>query len=394
MEKLWLVSMSPHFSPVSNELNQNAIEEYLKLTTLCMTQSYFQVEGKYFKQTEGTAMGNPLSPFFAEVFMGHFETDCKKKFAYFPKLWLRYVDDIFAIFDTKRCDLATFILQLNSQFQSIKFTHEVAKDHRLPFLDTAVINNNNILEIDIYRKETSTFRYITNDSKHCNQHKLASFNFLVHRLLNFPLTKVRYENELKTIKHIARCNEYDTKTIDRLIQKKSWKKLIFSNTQLKSESNDKKYVSIPFDPILTKGLETIFNTYDLKLVFTNTHSLGNILNKTKDKDDKLQKSGIYSISCNDCELVYYGQTRRTIGTRFKEHISHVRYNREEKSSVASHILNSGHSINISNLSLEKVENNYRKLNAWESIIIHKNKHRKMNSDLGPNPNSNLYSLLH
>ncbi|KAJ8960542.1 hypothetical protein NQ318_013830 [Aromia moschata] len=52
--------------------------------------------GEYFQQHEGTAMGNSLSPFIANLFMSKFETEVKDKFEYFPRVWFRYVDDIFA----------------------------------------------------------------------------------------------------------------------------------------------------------------------------------------------------------------------------------------------------------------------------------------------------------
>ncbi|KAJ8952776.1 hypothetical protein NQ318_008093 [Aromia moschata] len=42
--------------------------------------------GEYFQQHEGTAMGNSLSPFIANLFMSKFETEVKDKFEYFPSL--------------------------------------------------------------------------------------------------------------------------------------------------------------------------------------------------------------------------------------------------------------------------------------------------------------------
>ncbi|KAJ8962376.1 hypothetical protein NQ318_018360 [Aromia moschata] len=67
--------------------------------------------GEYFQQNEGTAMGNFLSPFIANLFMSKFETEVKDKLEYFPRVWFKYVDDIFAVFDTKQ--LVWIILLLN-----------------------------------------------------------------------------------------------------------------------------------------------------------------------------------------------------------------------------------------------------------------------------------------
>lgn len=55
-----------------------------------------------------------------------------KNEAWFPKVWKRYVDDVFAI---KKLDQLEMIKDnLNNKFESIK-THKIEKDGKLPFLD-------------------------------------------------------------------------------------------------------------------------------------------------------------------------------------------------------------------------------------------------------------------
>ena len=54
---------------------------------------------------------------------------------------------------------------------SIKFTHELEQNHTLPFLDTLIINNNNILEFKVYHKNTNKNDYIHFYSHHNNKIK-------------------------------------------------------------------------------------------------------------------------------------------------------------------------------------------------------------------------------
>ncbi|KAJ8980916.1 hypothetical protein NQ317_011557 [Molorchus minor] len=318
-----------------NNFSQEVVNEYINLTKLCMKQNCFQFNNSFFEQHEGTAMGNSLSPFIANLFMSRFETDIKEEFEYFPRIWIRYVDDIFAVFDTKVESVDSFISKLNSRFTSVNFTYEIENNGQLPFLDVLVIKNNqNNLEFDIYRKDTSTLRYIPNDSHHCYQHKMASLNFLVHGLLSFPLSKERFEKERKLIKDIAKINGYSENCVDRLIMKRNPKDTIGVN----------------------------------------------------------DRSGIYEMSCKDCNLKYVGQTRRSILTRFKEHMAHLKYGRTDKSSVAQHAFDNNHRIDINNLKLIRNVTNNRQLDAFESLEIVKCKNR-MNSDNGPIPNSPLYWLV-
>lgn len=42
-----------------------------------MGQNVFQINNRHFEQTNGIAMGNPLSSFLAEIFTSRFETEIK-----------------------------------------------------------------------------------------------------------------------------------------------------------------------------------------------------------------------------------------------------------------------------------------------------------------------------
>lgn len=55
-----------------------------------------------FRLEEGPAIGKPLSPFLANLFMGRFELEILNDFQYFPRIWTKYVDYIFGVFDTSK----------------------------------------------------------------------------------------------------------------------------------------------------------------------------------------------------------------------------------------------------------------------------------------------------
>ena len=377
----------------ANGLDNKTVIEYIELTSLCMKQNCFQFNNNFFEQREGTAMGNPLSPFLANLFMSRFEVEAKNQFEYFPRVWFRYVDDIFAVFDTHSDTIDNFISKLNNRFPSIKFTHEIENNDRLPFLDVLVIRNtNNCLEFDIYRKNTTTRRYIPNESHHSVEHKMASLNFLVHRLLSFPLSNERYEIERDYIRNVAECNGYSPSLVDKLIRKRRYRLMISENSTFQVEKDTSKYFSIPFDRELSRGLKGIFKNVNYKLVYSANNKLQQLLGNPKDKTPPLERSGIYEISCKDCNQKYVGQTRRSILTRFKEHLAQIRYGRPDKSCVAEHIVDNEHCIDLNNLKLIKQVSNYRQLDAYESIRINKCKD-SMNRDNGPIPSSSLFLLL-
>lgn len=61
------------------------------------------------------------------------------------------------------------------------------------------------------------------------------------------------------------------------------------------------------------------------MVVEYTTQFAQAFGQPKDKPDNFEKQGIYVIQCNDCDLKDYSQTRRSIRSRFKEHLRHLKY---------------------------------------------------------------------
>ena len=79
-----------------------------------------------YRQVDGVAMGSPLSPALANIFVGYYESllfrTVKK-----PPMYYRYVDITFAIFNSEN-DCDEFLHQLNSLHPCLRFTFEKPRD--------------------------------------------------------------------------------------------------------------------------------------------------------------------------------------------------------------------------------------------------------------------------
>ena len=137
-------------------------EEFLKkLLYKATSEVEFSFDGQLYRQTDGVAMGSPLGPVFANIFMGYLESSIPKD--EFPLLYDRFVDDTFAIFsDTTSVD--TFFRKLNSLHPNVRFTMEREMDGALPFLDVGVARVNGGLQRSVHRKPTFTGFYTRWDS--------------------------------------------------------------------------------------------------------------------------------------------------------------------------------------------------------------------------------------
>ena len=65
----------------------------MDLLHLCLTSTYFQCDGKHYKQLHGTAMGSPVSVVVAKVVMQNIEEQARATYGERLPPWLRYVDD-------------------------------------------------------------------------------------------------------------------------------------------------------------------------------------------------------------------------------------------------------------------------------------------------------------
>ena len=113
------------------------IQHIITLLDFCLNSTSFMFQGKYYQQMEGAAMGSPLSPIIANIFMEHFEQQALASAPHTPSLWKRYVDDTFVILETNYKE--EFFHHINSVDSHIKFTVENSRDDgSIPFLDSLI----------------------------------------------------------------------------------------------------------------------------------------------------------------------------------------------------------------------------------------------------------------
>jgi hypothetical protein len=121
-------------------------------------------------------------------------------------------------------------------------------DGTINFLDLLIHRKNTNIEIEIYRKPTTTNTIIHCTSNHPYEHKIAAFRFLLNRMQHLPLTPQYKQKEWRNILHIAKTNGYPLSVITKLntqIQNK------LHNSNATSEHYKKKmdhiYISQPND---------------------------------------------------------------------------------------------------------------------------------------------------
>ena len=124
------------------------------LLTVATKELFFMFNNKLYKQIDGVAMGSPLGPALANIFMYSFENkwlkDCPHSLK--PVFYRWYVDDIFVLFSS--LDQAEkFKKYLSSKHPNINFSLEKENDDCLSFLDINIFHEKGKFFTNVYREK-------------------------------------------------------------------------------------------------------------------------------------------------------------------------------------------------------------------------------------------------
>jgi hypothetical protein len=268
---------------ISRRIETNKISCYDNVMKCCKKENFYKFRNRIYNQTEGTSLGSCLSHFIGDIFMKKFESDLMPPHRH----------------------------QHNSDMA--QFTSEgIEKNNQFHFLDVMVETCSNKLTFDVYRKLTSTRRYITADSFHPQSHKNAVFHSMAHRLCNFELSPEKFAREKATIIEIGRTNGYPAQNMRKIIDKHVRNSKPRSITTLSpTKVKQKKRTSIPFYRYITNKIKKVSKHNDIKLVTSSSgYKLKDKFESTKDPKLTNHKSGMYEIQCGtrNCSYKYIGQT--------------------------------------------------------------------------------------
>lgn len=98
------------------------------LLKMVLQMNNFEFNGQQYLQIGGTAMGTRVAPTLANIFMAEFECRHVQTYPLLPTIWLRFIDNIFLLWDHGPTALVTFVDHLNTTHPTINFTSESSID--------------------------------------------------------------------------------------------------------------------------------------------------------------------------------------------------------------------------------------------------------------------------
>ena len=290
--------------------------EMLRMATVDVE---FSFNGQMYRQIDGIAMGSPLGPILANIFVGFHEEQLFRS-SKSPVLYLRYVDDTFALFDSRE-EGDEFLQKLNNLHPFLKFTREDEADGKLSFLDVLIERKDNSFITSVYRKPVCNGEYIPWSSFCPKSRKIGLISCLLKRAIKI-CSPERLDNEIDKLKSIFLNLGYPEYIVNRTI-----KRTLDKNKEQITFGPEKcpVYIRLPFiGPVsnrfenqLKDGVARAFGAVRLKVAF-QTQRLFNGVSKDVSPTTDINNV-IYHYQCH-CDSEYVGRTSQRFHLRREQHI--------------------------------------------------------------------------
>lgn len=276
----------------------------LTMLRLILTHNTFLFKGELFLQRQGTAMGCPFGPSYANIFLAQWED---KLFPCRPQLWLRFIDDIFFVWNRNLAELFNFRDFVNSIAPTIQ-VEMVFDGSCIHFLDLILSNVNGHFSYTVGFKPTDTHAILPANSFH-PRHVFSAILFgQVYRWATHSSSYASFKLIKQTVQRRWRDQGYTRTAIRNAVRK-----VLSLTAQTPSDWRT------GFFPCTGNCVVCIYGFYSKSVVniFNNNRYL--IFHKLSCKSTSV----IYLIACKNCKKSYVGQTSRALYKRISQHLSDI-----------------------------------------------------------------------
>jgi len=151
-----------------------------------------------------------------------------------------------------------------------------------------------IIFISLYLVNT-TDTFIRHTSNHPANHKYATVRFLYNRLHSYDLKQTEYNQELNTIHNILHNNAFPIREQNA------------PQTAEKPQLNTlprKKWATFTYAGRETSYITNLFKKTELNVAFRTKITIGNLLAHRPPAPESYSLSGVYKLTCPDCNKAY------------------------------------------------------------------------------------------
>lgn len=280
----------------------------VSLLRLVMKGNYLRYGDKFYHQIKGTAMGTPVAPIFANIFMYLLERKVLDKYGDSIVYYKRYLDDIFLI--CKKEKKEEIMTSLQSMEKNIKLEF-VVSDDSATFLDLFFYKGERfhatgMLDFKIHQKALNKYLYLPHGSYHTDSSKKGFIKAELQRYIRSSSSIENYIEMKKVFFARLRNRGYPSDFITKIFETVKYKDRETLLTPRKRHEDPQATVrmitelnplsaKLNLNEILHRNLSSKLN-FDVGTGFRNGKSLQDMVNSKalpglKEKENNPQNPG-------------------------------------------------------------------------------------------------------
>jgi len=251
--------------------NEPTTKHMITFLLVTLQQNYFSFCNKFYQPEKGVSMESSISNTVAEIFLQDLENTHLKQILDTQNItfYARYVEDILLIYNTKHTTPEIIHSHINKVHPNLQFTPTFEHNNSISFLNLLIIRQPTQIEIDIFRKPTTTDTTINYNSNHPTEHKMAACRYLINRMLSLPLSTERRIVDWQKTRKIANNNKFPIHHTAKL------RAQIQSKTQMNTTNNGNinKWATFTYHSSKVRKITNLFKQTDIKIALKSTNTL-------------------------------------------------------------------------------------------------------------------------
>lgn len=345
---LYLIPHDGLFAAIRQETGEVAFhnstgvstEHFLELLSFYLTSTAIEFDRKYYVQKAGICIGSAVAPVLCDIYLSVFDQRVQQLISgeHVVRIF-RYVDDYLVILhvsenDNLNCAIDRVLNIFQSASGGLTFTHELARDNVLQFLDLSL--HFDAEHICWYYNPRTKKAPLPLESANSKLVKRANVTLACKSALE---KSCEHKLELSFNKQVRRFlsagypQSLITGAGESLLQKLKGRK------QQKEDIRKDKLQVMPYIHRVSHNIKKVASRYGVKVVFSAPCKLSRVCpmvtgkKKIRPQCSTMHETNytecvcgvVYSIPLT-CDSIYIGQTGRCFNERAREHQWHVKNN--------------------------------------------------------------------
>ena len=255
---------------------------------LVMRTLHVEFRNTIYLQTSGCAMGTPVAPPYANLFMHHADSNVRTEFAKQLPLLCRYIDDYAGLWLGTDEEFNLFTAKMNAIHPRLRIVFSSLAS-TTSFLDVHVTITDGHVTTRLFRKSMNRYLFLPLSSQHPVPALTGWLTGEAIRMARICSSRVIFEEQILFFRLLLRHRGFPARVINRALDRVMYetihaRRFLPTNRNTTETVPPTVYLPLLFQPTLARAVKRTLPTlglFNAKLAWRINPSLGQLLSKNR-----------------------------------------------------------------------------------------------------------------